>query len=225
VKYYCVNAKLQTKESIVETVQEVRNWEQLAHDHQLEKVVKALEANNITPVVVNNGEEARQKVLELVPEGSEVFTATSATLAATGIAEAINESGRYNSVRKKMMGLNRETQFLDMRRLASTPEYALGSAHAVTEQGYLMIASYGGSQLPALAYGAGRVIFVIGINKIVSDVEEGFRRIEEHSLPLESERLQKAVGRASEVGKILILRKEPLAGRITVVLVKEKLGF
>lgn len=209
----------------METVQQVRNWEQLAHDHQIDKVVKALESNNMTPFVVTSGEAAKLKVFELVPEGAEVFTATSETLATTGVAEAINESGHYNSVRKKMSALNRETQFLDMRRLASTPEYVLGSAHAVTEQGHLLVASYGGSQLPAYVYGATKVIFVVGINKIVSDVNEGFRRIDEHSLPLESERLQKAVGRTSEVGKILIYRKEPLAGRVTVILVKEKLGF
>jgi hypothetical protein len=175
--------------------------------------------------VVNSGEEAKHKVRELIPEGSEVFTATSATLAATGIADAINESGRYNSVRKKMMALNRETQFLEMRRLASTPGYVLGSVHAITERGYLVIASFGGSQLPAYVYGAGKVIFVVGVNKIVSDIDEGIRRIEEHSLPLESERLQKALGRPSDIGKLLITRKEVLPGRITVILVKEKLGF
>lgn len=206
------------------TVQ-LRNWTELAQDSQIEKTIQALEANGMTPLVVNSGEEAKKKILELIPEGSEVFTATSATLTATGIVQEINESGRFNSVRKKMMALNRETQFLDMRRIASTPEYVVGSVHAITEQGYAMVASFGGSQLPAYVYGAGRVIWVVGTNKIVKDIDEGLRRIEEHSLPLESERLQKVLGRPSEVGKILIVRKEALPGRITVVLVKEKLGF
>lgn len=204
---------------------QLRNWETLAQDSQIEQTARALEANGMTTIVVNNGEEAKRKVLELIPEGSEVFTATSATLAETGIAPEVNESGKYVSLRKKMMALNRETQFLDMRRIASTPDYVLGSAHAVTERGEVLVASFGGSQLPAYVYGAGKVIWVIGTNKIVKDIDEGLRRIEEHSLPLESERLQKAIGRASEVGKIVIVRKEALPGRITVVLVKEKLGF
>ena len=209
----------------MENTTQLRDWQELAQDSQIEQTAKALEANGMTTIVVNTGDEARQKVLELIPEESEVFTATSATLAATGIAEAINESGRYKSVRKTMMALNRETQFLDMRRLGSTPEFVLGSAHAVTEQGYVLVASFGGSQIPAYVYGAGKVIWVIGINKIVKNLDEGFRRIEEHSLPLESERLQKAVGRSSDIGKILVVRKEAMPGRITVVLVKEKLGF
>jgi hypothetical protein len=209
----------------MENTTQLRDWQVLAQDSQVEQTAKALEANGMSTIVVNTGEEARQRVLELIPEGSEVFTATSATLAATGIAEAINESGRYKSLRKTMMMLNRETQFLDMRRLGSTPEYVLGSAHAVTEQGYVLVASFGGSQIPAYVYGAGKVIWVIGINKIVKNLDEGFRRIEEHSLPLESERLQKAVGRSSDIGKILVVRKEALPGRITVILVKEKLGF
>ena len=209
----------------MENTTQLRDWQELAQDSQIEQTAKALEANGMTAIIVNTGDEARQKVLELVPEGSEVFTATSATLVATGIAEAINESGRYKSVRKTMMTLNRETQFLDMRRLGSTPEYVLGSAHAVTEQGYVLVASFGGSQIPAYVYGAGKVIWVIGINKIVKNLDEGFRRIEEHSLLLESERLQKALGRSSDIGKILVVRKEVMAGRITVLLVKEKLGF
>jgi len=203
----------------------VRTWDTVAQDSQIEKTVAALAANNIAAIVVNSSEEAKQKILELIPEGSEVFTASSATLTATGIAQEINESERYNSVRKKMNALNRETQFLDMRRLSATPEFAIGSVQAVTEQGYLMIASFGGSQLSAYAYGAGKVIWVVGANKLVKDVDEGFRRIEEHSLPLEADRLLKAVGRASEIGKVLIVRKEPAPGRDTVIIVKEALGF
>src|SRR5215831_10205035 len=89
-------------------------WETLAEDSQIEKTVKALEANGITPIVVNTADEAKQKFLELVPEGAEVFTASSATLTETGIAQAVNESDRFNSVRKKMTGMNRETQFIEM---------------------------------------------------------------------------------------------------------------
>jgi len=204
---------------------QTRNWETLADDAQLAKTVAALEANGITTIVVDSSEEAKQKVLALIPEGAEVFTATSATLTATGIAEAINESGRYQSIRKQMMGLNRETQFLEMRRLAATPEYVIGSVHALTEHGHALIASFGGSQLTSQVYGAGKVIWVLGTNKLVSNLDEGFQRLEEHALPLESERLEKLMGRKSEIGKVLIVRKEVMPGRITAVLVKEKLGF
>ncbi len=202
-----------------------KNWNTLAENSQIEKTVKALEANGITVFVVDNATAAKLKVLDLIPDGAEVFTAASATLTESGIAQEINESGRYRSVRKQMQSMNRETQFIEMRRLGATPEFVVGSVQALTEKGQAMIASFGGSQLPAYAYGAGKVIWVVSTQKIVEDLDEGLRRIEEHCLPLESDRLQKAVGRTSEIGKLLIVKKEAQAGRITLILVKEKLGF
>src|SRR5258706_2235178 len=204
---------------------QVDHWDALADYERIVRTVKALEANNITPIVVSSGAEARQKIYELIPEGAEVLTATSATLQEIGLVPEINESGRYVSIRKQIMVLNRETQAIEIRRLGATPEYVVGSVHAVTEQGYLMVASFGGSQLAPYVYGAGRAIWVVGTNKLVKDMDEGFQRIEQRSLPLESERLFKAVGRHSEIGKILIVRKEPNPTRSTVILVKEKLGF
>src|SRR4051794_5995005 len=108
------------------TPAQIKSWDTLADDERLARTVKALEANNFAVIVANTAAEAKQKVIELLPEGAEVFTATSATLTETGIAQEINESGRYQSVRKQMMGLNRETQFIEMRKLASTPEIVVG---------------------------------------------------------------------------------------------------
>jgi hypothetical protein len=202
-----------------------QTWQELADPSTLDETAQALEANGFTVIVADSAEEAKQKALELVPEGAEVFTATSTTLEKTGIAQEINESGRYDSVRKKIASLNRQTQLREMRRLGGTPEFVLGSVHAVTQHGHVLVASFGGSQIPAYVYGATKVIWVVGTQKIVKDLEDGLRRIEEYSLPLESERLRKAMGRSSEVGKILIVRKEVMPGRITIVLVKDNLGF
>src|SRR5689334_14998589 len=133
------------------TPAQIKSWETLADDERIARTVQALEANNFKAIVANSAAEAKQQVIDLLPEGAEVFTATSATLTESGIAQEINESGRYRSIRKEMMGLNRETQFIEMRKLASTPEIVVGSVHAVTEQGHAIIASFGGSQLPAYA--------------------------------------------------------------------------
>src|SRR5258708_7652032 len=202
-----------------------QNWLQLAEQAALETTMKALEANGINPILVDSAAEAKDKVLELLPDGIDVFTATSATLDATGIADAINQSGHYEALRPKMLALDRITQRREMRRLTATPSYVVGSVHAITEQGHVFIASFGGSQLSPYANGAEKVIWVAGTHKLVKDTDAAFRRIEEHSLPLESERLQKALGRTSEIGKILIVRKEPVPGRITIVLGREPLGF
>lgn len=191
----------------------------------IEKSAKALKANGIDVVIVQNGAEAKKKVFELLPNGAEVMNMTSVTLETTGIAKEINESGEYNSVRNKLASMNRKTQNLEMQKLGAAPQYAVGSVHAVTEDGHALIASNSGSQLPAYVYDSPHVIWVIGTQKIVKNTQEGIKRIYEYVLPLEDKRAKKAYGVGSFVSKLLILNKEKTAGRITMILVKEVLGF
>jgi len=113
----------------------------------------------------------------------------------------------------------------DMRRLGAAPDYVTGSVQAITENGYAIAVSFGGSQLSSYVHGAGKVIWVVSTNKIVADTDEGLRRVEEHALPLEDQRLFEARGVHSAIGKILIVRREVFPGRVTIVLVKEQLGF
>ena len=145
-------------------------------------------------------------------------------MAKLGITAQIDESGRYDSVRSKLKKLDRETQRREMRKLGAAPDYMLGSAHAITDDGLILVASGSGSQLGAHAYAAGKVILAVGHQKIVRDLEEGLRRIREYSLPLEDARM-KANGRPGTIlTKILIIEGEP-GGRISVVLIPETIGF
>lgn len=197
----------------------------LASDDQIERAVRALEANNIRTFLARSGQEAKRKVLELLPPGAEVFTATSKTLELTGAAEEINSSGHFVSLRSKISNLNRKTQANQIRTIAATAEYVVGSVHAVTERGEVMIASASGSQLSLYSSGASTVIWVVGTQKIVKDLAEGFRRITEYTYPLEDARMQEAHKLHSAVNKILIVNREGKPGRTTLILVKEKLGF
>ncbi len=197
----------------------------LADPATIEKVAKALGKNGITAFVVESGQDARKKVLELLPEGAEVMNMTSMTHLAISTAKEITESGKFDSIRNKLNKMDMKTEWLQMRRLGAAHDWAIGSVHAVTEQGQLMIASRTGSQLASYVYGAGHVIWVIGAQKIVKDLDEGFKRIYEYSLPLEDERFRKAYGKGSGVGKILIIEKEITEGRLFAIVVKEKLGF
>jgi len=95
----------------------------------------------------------------------------------------------------------------------------------VAEDGRVIVASRSGSQLGLYVSGAGKVIWVVGAQKIVCDVAEGLRHMEEYSLPLEDQRAQKAYGIHSEIAKLLIFNKEVIPGRITLILVKEESGF
>ncbi len=197
----------------------------LATDEQIKSVVNALEANNIHTIVVENGEAARRLVLQLVPPGAEVYANISKTLEKIGITEEIDRSGRYDAIRPKVVALDRKTQADEIRVLRSRPAYIIGSVHAITEDGQMMTASYGGSQLAPYSYGASKVILVVGAQKLVKDLNKGFRRIEEYSYPLEDARLRATLGAPSAVGKVLIVNREAIPGRTTVIIVKEELGF
>lgn len=204
----------------------MKQWDALADDAGIEKTIDALKQNSIDASVVTTGSDAKKKVLSLIPEGAEVMTMSSVTLDAIGLANELNESGRYQPVRGKLYAMDRITQRVPMLKLGAAPEWTVGSANAVTQDGNILIASATGSQLPAYAYGSAHVIWVVGIQKIVATTEEGIKRIYEYVLPLESERARKAYGAAgSAVNKLLIINKEVVPGRLIVIFVKEKLGF
>ncbi len=192
----------------------------------IEKTAKALQVNGVTVVITQNGEDAKNKVLELLPKQAEVMTMTSTTLDDIGATKEINESSEYNAVRDKLYSMDRKTQYIEMQKLGAAPEYAVGSVHAVTEDGHILIASNTGSQLPAYVYGSAHVIWVVGAQKIVKDTDSGIKRIYDYVLPLESERAHKAYNvPGSAVNKLLIINKEVTPNRLTIILVKEVLGF
>jgi hypothetical protein len=194
-------------------------------DHQtLDATVVALEEHGFSVEVVNDLDAAREAVLARIPAGSSVMTNTSVTLQETGITEAINDGGPYESVRNKMMALDFATQAQDMKVIAGQPGYALGSVHAVTRGGALFIASASGSQLGSYAWGAANVIFVVGAQKLVPTPDDARERIFQHSLKLEDARALAAYGQNSSVGKILEIHQE-LPGRIHIVLIRQSVGF
>ncbi len=196
----------------------------IASDETVAAVAERLAARNFRVIVAQDRAAAAARVLELIPEGAEVFTAQSATLRELGLFEAIDDSGRYVSVRKKASAMDRATQGRDIRKLGAAPDVVVGSVHAITLDGQVVVASYGGSQIAPYVYGAGTVIWVAGSQKVVRDLDEAIERIEKHSLPLESERLQKAMGVPSHMNKVLIVNGDR-PGRTSIVIVKEALGF
>ncbi|HEX5838452.1 MAG TPA: LUD domain-containing protein [Anaerolineales bacterium] len=196
-----------------------------ASDEQIERTVRALRANNIEALVAKNGEQARQMFFERIPEGAEVFLGSSVTLEALGIKEDVDTSGRFDALRPKLWAMDRATQGREIRKWGAGPDYAAGSIQAVTESGQVLIASNSGSQLGPYAFGAGKVIWVVGAQKIVRDLEEGMRRIDEYCVPLEEVHMQQLFNAHTNVSKVLIVNKEIKPGRITMIIVKEELGY
>jgi L-lactate utilization protein LutC len=203
------------------------NWEfsRLASDEQIQRTVKALEENGIHTLVAEHGEEAEQMVFDLLPEGAEVFTASSQTLEQLGIPAELEKSEQYDLVRVKLRKMDPKTQNREMVEMGATPQYIIGSVHAVTEDGQVLVASNTGSQLAPYAASAEKVIWVVGAQKIVRDLDEGMQRIEEYTYPREDERLREAMGVPSNISKLLTINKEVQPGRVTMIIVKEELGY
>lgn len=195
-------------------------------DDQLSRTRDALKANGISSVVAETADEARQEIFKLLPNDAEVMTMTSVTLDTLGVTKEINESGKYKSVREHFKTLDDKKDVSVKQKLGAAPDYAIGSVHAITEDGKVVIASNTGSQLPAYVYGAQHVIWVVGTQKIVPNLDAALKRVYDHVLPLESKRAHEAYGvPGSFVSKLLIINKEINPQRLTIVFVKQALGF
>jgi len=202
-----------------------RRFGTVADEVSVKRTVAALEANGVIVLRAPDAAAAKRIVIDLIPEGSQVYHGASQTLDVVGVADEIDKSERYEPLRPRIWTMDRKTQADEIRRLGAAPDVMLGSVHAVTETGSLVAASMSGSQLGPYVSGAGRVILVVGTQKIVRDLEEGLARIDEYAYPLEDARAQAAYGIRSAVNKVLVINREITPGRITVVLVDEVLGF
>jgi hypothetical protein len=191
---------------------------------RLARTAAALAERNLTAHVVDTAAQARALVRELLPRDKEIFTANSATLRESGIAEDVDESGEFRSLRRRLPELDGDIRA--QIKLGACPDVVVGSVHAVTEDGLLLAASASGSQFGAYAAAAERAFWVVGAQKVVPDFETALRRIRTYSLPLEDARIRAAMpGHFSFIGKLLIIEREAFPGRGTVILIREPIGF
>jgi L-lactate utilization protein LutC len=202
-------------------------WANLASEATVDRTAEALRSKGYEVFVADDAMSARRFVLETLPKGAEVSQGASKTLEEIGVTAAIEESGDYDAIRPKTHKLDYKTAEgrAQGRKMGASPDWWINSVHAVTEDGRLVIASNTGSQLGPIAFGAGNVIFVIGTQKIVRDLDAAMQRLEQYTLPLEHRRMQGLYGINSNLSKLLIINKEQRAGRFTIVLVRENVGF
>jgi hypothetical protein len=194
-----------------------------ANPAAIERTAEALRRRGFDARIADDAAGAREIVLSLVPEGAEVNQGASVTLQQLGVTDAFEQSGRYDALRPRLRSMDRATQMREMRKLGAAPDFFVNSVHALTEEGQMVVASMGGSQLGPIVSGAGRVILVVGAHKIVPDLATAFRRVEEYAYPLEDARAQETYGIRSAVRKLLVLNGD-FPGRTTVILVRESVG-
>ncbi len=164
--------------------------------------------------VAERMDQARKVVLERLPEGAEVHSGKSKTLQDAGIFDAIHDTSRYDALRPRIFKMDRQTQAREIRKLISGPDFMLGSVNAITEDGVLVVASASSSQLGPYAS-----------TEIVPDLETALRRIRDYVLPWEDSQVRKVMNIGSFVGKILLIEREWINGRMTVILVRKPIGI
>lgn len=194
----------------------------------IEQTMEALKERNFEPVFVKTKEEALETVKSLIPQGASVMNGASETLREIGYIDLLrSEQHGWNNLHAAIVAETDETKKKGLRNGALFADYYLGSVHALTENGELVIASNSGSQLPHLAFTSPNIILVVGTQKIVASLDTAMKRIAEHVVPLEDARMKKVMGYGTLWAKTLILNREnPAIGRkIRVILVDEKLGF
>lgn len=194
-------------------------------DPAVDTVAAALGEHNIEAVVVDTAAEARQAVLDRLTDGAEVHWGKSKTLEDLGLTAELTESGRWDALRPRMLKMDRATQGREMRKMMSAPDFMLGSVAAVTLDGALVAASATGSQLAGYASGAGRLILVVGSQKIVPDLDAALARINDVVFPWEDARVVEVLGVHTKLQRVLILYGEWMVGRTTVILVRQPVGI
>ncbi len=195
-----------------------------ATDAVLESLAERLRERNFETVIVDTAEQAREEVIKRLPEGAEVHSAKSKTLEDIGVFKELMESDRYDFLRKKLFKMDRATQAREMRKLVAAPDFELGSVNAITEAGQMVLTSASGSQIGPYGGSAGNLILVVGSQKIVPDLDSALRRIHDHVFPYEDARLREQMGVGTRVARILIVERDFVPGRTTVILVRQPVG-
>jgi hypothetical protein len=195
-----------------------------ATEAELDALADKLRERNFEVLIVANAAEAKAEVFKRIPEGASVHSGKSKTLEDAGVFEELMSSERYDFLRRRTSKMDQATQRDEIRRINSSPDVMLGSVHAVTRAGQLVITSASGSQIGPIASGAGHLVLVIGSQKIVPDLNSAFRRIEEHVFPWEDARLRELMNIGTKITRTLILEQDFRPGRTTIILVREPLG-
>jgi L-lactate utilization protein LutC len=204
------------------------DYHTLASKESIIKTAAALGSNGIETSVVDTKEAALEEIKKLIPQGASVMNGSSRTLEEIGYVEVLKSGTHgWNNLHAAILVETDNTKQAALREQAVFSDFYLGSAHAVTEEGELLIASGSGSQIPPLSFTAKNIIIVAGAQKIVPVLADAFDRLKTYVYPLEDKRMKDAGMGGSSISKILIFAKEPAwTGRkVHLILVNEPLGF
>lgn len=212
------------------TVHEGKTWYM---DQKIQRTLVALKKNGFQTFFVSTRAEALDKVLSLIPSNADVGVGGSITLREINLIDALTARG--NTVFQHW--LQPEENVMAIMRKQLNSDVFLASSNAVTEDGKLVNIDKAGNRVAAMMFGPKKVILVVGINKIVNDLDEGIRRARNVGAPMNARRRGdktpcattgvctdcEASDRLCRV--ITVMEKKPSRTDVTVILVGEELGF
>ena len=201
-------------------------WNRIPDDATIQKTVATIEARNIRVILVDTAKDALQAVVDLIPEGGEVMNGFSTTLVEIGYDQVLEENPKgWRNYHAVITAENDTEKRHALRRKSVAADYFLSGVQAIAESGEVVGCDKTGSRTGAWPHAAANLILVSGANKIVSTLDDALRRCQEYALPLEEQRAQHVYGTGSYIGKYVVLDREDADGRVTLVLIREPLGY
>ena len=196
-----------------------------------QKIIKGLESRNMSGYYAKDKEEALKLALELIPEGSSIAMGGAKSAHEIGLVEKLKE-GNYNFIDRDQMQDKRAAMLA-----AYDADFFLSSANAMTEDGILVNIDGNSNRVSAIAQGPKKVIFIIGMNKVCSDLDSAMKRARNVAAPINAQRFGLSTpcaktGSCMDCKSIdticcqfLITRFSHHEGRIHVIMVNDNLGF
>lgn len=203
-------------------------YNQLASSESIKTTIAKLAEHNIDGIEVSSGEAAMTKIKELIPQGASVMNGSSVTLETIGFVDYLKEDQYgWNNLHAAVAAETEPAKQAQLRQQAIHADYYLGSVHALSETGEFVIASNTGSQLPHVVFTSKNLIFVVGSQKIVPNLSEAMKRLEEYVIPLEEKHMQEKYGVGTYPNKIVLFKGEAkmMKRKIRVLIVNESIGY
>ncbi len=215
-----------TAESLMKGLKvDAKRWDGLPDGKGLEDTAKAMERRGFKAVIAKDRKDALAKVRDILPQGAEVMHGSSTTLIEIGFMDALERGEKgWKDVYRSVTAESDQAKRHELRRKSVCADYFLSSVNAIARSGELVACDASGSRVGALPFAAKNVVIVAGANKIAASLDDALRRVREFAFPLEDARARKAYGMGSALNKFVILAGDA-PGRVTVVLVNERLGY
>jgi hypothetical protein len=211
-------------------------------DSVVAATVAGLRSRNIDAVRVATGADAVRVVIDAIEPPARVISGGSRTVSQLHLPRILRATPGIEYVNDEVKAMDDGADRYAFRRASTASDYVIGSANALVSDGRIVNVDGGGSRIASYAYAAGHVIMVVSTNKICPNLDAAVDRVRSVAVRRVNEREQAGLALAPcahdgvcresicrppvrECGKMLIIEKESVAGRILVVLVDEIIGY